>query len=379
MYKNILLMASLKILIVDDEFGIREGIKRILRKHSSSFPFIEEDFDFELSEAEDGLLALEKIKKNNYDIILLDNKLPGMEGIEILSKIRELKKEASVMMITSYASLELAVEATQKGAYNFVPKPFTPEELRTAIDDLVKHLYLKRMTRNLSKEGRQIRFQFLSVLSHELKSPLNAIEGYLRIMQDKQAGDKIENYDTMINRSMERINGMRGLIMDLLDLTRIQSGEKKRELKKIDLVDIARQAVATIEPLAIQKNIKLDIQLPEMLYMKADSTELEIIFNNLLSNGIKYNKDYGDLKFCITENNHKILIEVEDSGIGMSEDEQAMLFKEFVRIKNAQTRKISGSGLGLSIVKKIVDLYNGDILVESESGKGTKFMIELPV
>jgi len=372
-------MASLKILIVDDEFGIREGIKRILRKHSSSFPFIEEDFDFELSEAEDGLLALEKIKKNNYDIILLDNKLPGMEGIEILSKIRELKKEASVMMITSYASLELAVEATQKGAYNFVPKPFTPDELRTAIDDLVKHLYLKRMTRNLSKEGRQIRFHFLSVLSHELKSPLNAIDGYLRIMQDKQAGDKIENYDTMINRSMERINGMRGLIMDLLDLTRIQSGEKKRELKKTELVDIARQAVATIEPLAIQKNIKLDIQLPEMLYMKADSTELEIIFNNLLSNGIKYNKDYGDLKFIITENNHKILIEVEDSGIGMSNDEQAMLFKEFVRIKNAQTRKISGSGLGLSIVKKIVDLYHGDILVESESGKGTKFMIELPL
>ena len=93
------------------------------------------------------------------------------------------------MMITSYASLDLAVKATNNGAYNFVPKPFTPQELKAAMESITKHLFLKRMTRKMQAEGKEIRFQFLSVLSHELKSPINAIEGYLQIMQDKQAGN----------------------------------------------------------------------------------------------------------------------------------------------------------------------------------------------
>ena len=162
-----------------------------------------------------------------------------------------------VVMITSYASLELAVNATNKGAYDFVPKPFTPQELKTSMESITKHLFLKRMTKTLKKEGKQIRFQFLTVLSHELKAPLNAIEGYLRIMKERKAGDDIGAYDQMIDRSLERVKGMRNLIMDLLDLTHIDSGKMKREIKFQDIEPIIRTCMILTarESVAVRREV----------------------------------------------------------------------------------------------------------------------------
>jgi len=312
-------------------------------------------------------------------VILLDNKLPGIQGIEVLEELNKMKIDAAVMMITSYASLDIAVKATNFGAFNFVPKPFTPAELKSAMEGISKHLFLKRMTKRMNKEGKQIRFQFLSVLSHELKSPLNAIEGYLRIMQDKQVGDDINEYMAMIDRSLVRIKGMRGLIMDLLDLTKLESGKKTRELKRIDLVEIAKLAINTIEPLAIQRNIKLNFDADSDLLIMADAEEIEIILNNLLSNAVKYNKEDGEVHFNIKKKNNSVVLKVEDTGIGISEDNISKLFQEFTRIKTEKTRDISGSGLGLSILKKMVDLNNGTVEVQSTLDVGTTFIVTLPI
>ncbi|HPI86649.1 MAG TPA: response regulator, partial [Bacteroidales bacterium] len=155
-------MATLKVLVVDDEPGIRSGIIRIMRNFRVGYPFMDEDFDFEVIEAETGERAIEIIEAQPMDIILLDNKLPGMDGIEVLDYIKKKEYDAQVMMITSYASLDLAIKATNTGAYNFMPKPFTPDELKSSIEGITKHLYLKRMTRNMNREGKQVRFQFLS-------------------------------------------------------------------------------------------------------------------------------------------------------------------------------------------------------------------------
>ncbi|MBI9036699.1 MAG: response regulator [Bacteroidales bacterium] len=371
-------MEKLKVLVVDDEPGIRSGIERILRNYTVGYPFMDEDFHFEMIEAETGEKAIEIIDNDQVDIILLDNKLPGIHGIEVLEYINKKQYDAQVMMITSYASLDLAVKATNNGAFNFVPKPFTPQELKAAMESITKHLFLERMTRKMNQEGKQIRFQFLSVLSHELKSPINAIEGYLRIMQEKQVGENINDYQRMIARSMERLNGMRGLIMDLLDLTKLEPG-KKRNLKNIDISEIAKICVNTMEPLAIQKNIKIFVDIDHEIYFPVDNTEMEIIFNNLISNAVKYNKDNGEVHVSLKNNINSIKILVEDTGIGMSDDEISKLFHEFVRIKNVKTKNITGSGLGLSIVKKLVDVYDGKVMVSSVPDKGSKFEIELPI
>lgn len=371
-------MEKLKILVVDDEPGIRSGIERILRNYTVGFPFLDEDFSFDITEASTGEEALKIIAEVGIDIVLLDNKLPGMQGIEVLEEMNKNQFDGAVMMITSYASLDIAVKATNLGAYNFVPKPFTPQELKSALENISKHLFLKRMTRKMNKEGKQIRFQFLSVLSHELKSPINAIEGYLRIMQEKQVGNNIDEYMAMIDRSLIRIKGMRGLIMDMLDLTKLESGKKARNIQKVSVNDIAKMAVDAVLPMAIQRNIKIHFDTDSELSMLIDSGELEIILNNLLSNAVKYNKEGGVVHFNIKKKGNNLVFKIEDTGIGISRDNLSTLFKEFSRIKTEQTRDITGSGLGLSIAKKMVVLNNGEILVDSTPGIGTTFTVLLP-
>ena len=372
-------MAQLKILVVDDEPFIRSGIQRILNNFRVDYPFMNEPFDFEILEAATGEEGLEIINTNKPDIILLDNKLPGIQGVEVLSYIKEKKLDIVVVMITSYASLDLAVKATSDGAHDFIPKPFTPQELKSAIESITKNVFLKRMTKEMNLAGKQIRFQFLSVLSHELKAPLNAIEGYLRMMSDKQLGDTIDDYEQVIDRSLKRIKGMRGLILDLLDMTRIESGQKEKKIETLNLKTFAQNAIDTAKPMAIQRDVKIRLEAPEEILYPADATEMEIIFNNLISNSVKYNKDGGSVTCILKTHDQNIEIIVEDTGIGMTPEESARLFEDFVRIKNEKTRDIAGSGLGLSIIKKIIATYDGSITVSSIPDEGSTFRVLLPV
>lgn len=372
-------MAQYKILVVDDEPGIRMGTIRILQNFKVDYPFMDEHIEFVVLEAATGEEGIEVIDREMPDIILLDNKLPGIQGVEVLEYVKKRLYDIVVVMITSYASLELAVKATRDGAYDFIPKPFTPQELRSSIENITKQLFLKRMTQKMNKEGKLIRFQFLSVLSHELKAPINAIEGYIKMMDERQFGDDLSAYQEMIDRTLERIKGMRGLIMDLLDLTKIESGKPVQNLQPVNITDIARISIDTMRPYAIQKDVDIYLNTKENVMLEADPNEIEIIFNNLISNSVKYNKTGGRADVFVESQKQDVVITVTDSGIGMTEEEKMKLFKDFVRIKNQKTKNITGSGLGLSILKKIVDMYHGEIEVQSVPDKGTSFIIKLPV
>lgn len=371
-------MAIFKVLIVDDEPGIRSGTRRILQNFRVDYPFMDEHVEFEILEAESGEEGIEIIDNQMPDIILLDNKLPGIEGIEVLEYIKKNQYDILVVMITSYASLELAVKATRDGAYDFIPKPFTPQELRSSMENITKQLFLKRMTQKLNKEGKQIRFQFLSVLSHELKAPLNAIEGYVRIMKDRELGDEMQAYDEIFDRLLARVNGMKTLILDLLDFTKIESGKPTQKNQEVSLQQVARMSVDTVRPYAIQKDVNIYLNIPEDIIIEADASEIEIIFNNLLSNAVKYNRDKGRVDMSIRKDENGVKILVADTGIGMDEEEASRLFKDFVRIKNAKTKHIAGSGLGLSIIRKILELYGGEISVKSEPDVGSTFIVSIP-
>jgi two-component system sensor histidine kinase/response regulator len=370
-------MEILSVLVVDDEPGIRSGVKRILTGHKVSFPFMDDDFMFECREAASGEEALQMLEESLPEILLLDNKLPGMDGIEVLEIIRQKELDIMVAMITSYASLEVAAKATDDGAWDFIPKPFTPAELKSSIDLITKRYFLKKIQRNMKEEGKKIRYQFLSVLSHELKSPLNALEGYLQMMKGRELGEGLSEYDTVLDRSIHRVEGMRALIMDLLDFTKIRLDRKDEKIEHVNLKERAQLALYTIKPLAIQKNIAVTLS-GEEVYYEADPSDLDIIFNNLLSNAVKYNLEGGAVEISIHRKDEGVEILVRDTGIGMNELEISQLFKEFVRIKNNRTRGISGSGLGLSIVSKIAELYGGNIQVKSFPEEGSEFSVILP-
>ena len=300
-----------------------------------------------------------------------------MDGMEVLEHIKEKKMDIMVAMITSYASLEIAAKATDDGAWDFIPKPFTPAELKSSIDLITKQYFLKKIRSTMKEEGKKIRYQFLSVLSHELKSPINALEGYLQMMKDRELGEGMQDYDTVLDRSLQRLEGMRMLIMDLLDFTKIRLERKEEKIEQVKLGERAQMALSTIKPLAIQRNISLSFTGEEVCY-DADPSDLDIMFNNLLSNAVKYNREGGSVEVSIHKMEESLEIRVKDSGIGMSEEEISQLFKEFVRIKNSRTKGIDGSGLGLSIVSKIAELYGGHIHVKSQPEMGSEFSVILP-
>jgi len=370
-------MITLRTLVVDDEPGMRSSIKRALNKFRLTLPHIENEIQFDVDVAENGEEAVNKINANRPDLLLLDYKLPGISGLEILEQVKATESEMITIMITAYASIETAVTAVKRGAFDFLAKPFTPEELKNVVSKGTQRLILAREVEKLAREKHQVRFQFISVLGHELKSPLNSIEGYLDIMQHRKLGADIASYDMMINRCLVRIEGMRKMILDLLDLTRIESGQKKREVKQYDVVESAKLAIESVLPETDLRKIAVNLEAEDSIPFLCDSGEIEIVLNNLISNAVKYNRDGGKVTIHLTKMDGQLEIKVADTGIGMTQEEASKLFNEFVRIKNAKTRDILGSGLGLTILKKISSLYRGTIDVKSEPDVGSTFTVTL--
>ena len=211
------------------------------------------------------------------------------------------------------------------------------------------------------------------MLAHELKSPLNAVQGYLNILLDDiPAGDR-----HMIERSLLRLDGMKKLIFDLLDLTRIESGQKQRDFTDVDLRAVSTAAIDLQQGAAAERGLAIALDCPEGLTLYADAGEIEIVVNNLVSNAVKYNRDDGRVEVKLSRDGETVTLTVADTGIGLTEAEAAKLFNEFTRIKNEHTVNILGSGLGLSTVKKLANLYSGDATVTSTPGVGSTFTVTL--
>lgn len=376
-FRELAVAELFKVLVVDDEPGMRSGIARVLNECVIHLPEMKTEVRFTIVEADSAEHGMEIIETQNPDIVLLDHKLPGMTGLELLIKLTEKKIDVLPIMMTAYASLETAVEATRNGAYDFLAKPFLPAELKNLIRKASSRILYKRQAKSLAEEKKKVRFEFISILAHELKSPLAAIQGYLNIVHEKILGNDLEVYESMIDRSLIRLEGMKKLIFDLLDMTRIESEQRKREFTNIDVVEHTKKAIEGFALAAKEHNITINLECRDVVVMKGDALEIDIILNNLISNAIKYNKENGKVDINISSNDKYVIIQVSDTGIGMKEDETKRLFKDFVRIKNEQTRNIIGSGLGLSTVNKLVQMYEGKISVQSEFSKGSTFTVEL--
>ena len=368
---------KLSILVVDDEPGMRTGAVRALENYQVEQPEVNGTVGFELTTAGSGEAALQQMRESAPDIVLLDFRLPGISGLEVLQEIASDFPETLTIMITAYATLETAVTATKRGAYDFLAKPFTPAELKNVVGKAAARIILARRARELAEERKRVRFEFISVLAHELKAPLGAVEGYLVNMRDRVAGGDLDQYARSVDRSLLRIEGMRKLIYDLLDLTRIESGQKQRAFSTVNVRELAGLAMDAVSADADSRGISLLLRPGDPVEMEADRGEIEIILNNLISNAVKYNREGGRVDVLVGSDAEQVTIEVKDTGIGMSAEEAARLFQDFTRIRNEKTRGILGSGLGLSIVRKLAGLYDGMTSVTSEPGEGSTFTVVL--
>jgi signal transduction histidine kinase len=220
---------------------------------------------------------------------------------------------------------------------------------------------------------------FVSMVAHEIKAPLGAVEGYLNLILAGDLDRDPERRQQVVTRCLARTGALLALVQDLLEITRRDSGRLEKRLEPVDLVALVDELVQFHGRDAAARQITLTREAPAALPRPvADRNDLERVLTNLLSNAVKYNRDGGRVTVRLASTGGAVTIEVADTGIGMSEAERARLGEEFYRAKNARTRLITGTGLGVALVKKILDSYNGALEIASVPGEGSTFRVLLP-
>jgi len=483
-----------KVLIVDDEKGLRIGAQRLLTSEG-----------YEVITAENGSDGIKFGTETEFDLAVIDLKMPDIEGLEVLQRIIEKFPNTVCFIATAYASYETAVEATRLGAHSYIPKPFTPEELisnlkdgyqrrlvnleaekwrkereerllevafeKTRMNTIVNsitdgvlvvnkeglavlhnpaaHKFLEltgigveeyildklrpeiknlfdKLVNDKSAENKSytiqlelkpnreffieatasavrhpgnnvagvvivfkditelkkiefIKSQFVSMVSHELKAPIAAVYGFLKLFNDdsiKLTPEQRKDYEI---RSMVRLDGLLKMVNDLLDISRMEMKTVHKEIKKVCLHEIISSILELFQIDINKKGIEVVFDKDNSAHcINADADEISRLFTNLISNAIKYNREQGIINIKLYQSENYLVTEIKDNGIGLKPEDKKRLFTEFFRAKNDKTKNISGTGLGLSIVKRIVDSYSGKIEIESEFGEGTTFKVFLP-
>jgi len=357
------------IYVIDDDEVMRLSCFQILSKEG-----------FRIETFEDGILGLERIQQEKPHLIVVDMKMPRLGGMEVIARVHEMDPDIIIVVITGYATIDTAVDAMKAGAYDFLPKPFTPDELRLIVQRGLERIFLVKESNRLRREKEKMQRQFITFVSHQLQSPLVAVQQYLDVLkhlEDNAEKEKLQK--EWINRSHIKIKELIALIRDWLKLSKIEGGALIDKLKPINMLPILADVIKTYEDQAKEKNITLTLTSPNQIGdIKGDEECINVLFSNLIVNAIKYNKPNGKVAITVHEEEKCIEIAITDTGIGIPPENLTTIFEEFHRVINEATRKISGTGLGLPICKKIVKELGGQIKVESKLDEGSTFRVTLP-
>lgn len=368
----------INVLFIDDEPMIREQAKIYLEKYNDGIVIDACSSTKEL---------LEKMETRIYDIVVSDYRMPDMDGITLLKKIREDGKEIPFIILTGAGSEEVAMKALNNGANRYLMKGGNPklkyEILTRAIVDEVERAETKAKLKELNK----IKEDFISATAHELRTPLVPIKIYSEYLRKGKLGEINDEQKSRLDEMLKATERLSKTIQEMLDVSRLSIGETYYDMKKTSLLDLVEEAVDQIEIVASERGITVkkdfisDIEDEDNnLYVQGDRDFLVMALKNLLDNATKYSNEGDDVKINGTINEDDIQICVEDEGVGIPDGDLDDIFKEYYIAGDQLTRERSkGVGLGLFIVKKIVEDHDGKVWVESEKGKGSKFYITLPL
>lgn len=487
---------GMRVLVVDDEKDIREGSERVLTRAG-----------FLVFKASRGDEALKFLQNETVSIMLLDLMMPGIGGMEVLQQVQEINKDILVIVITGYATVETAIEAMKQGAYDFIPKPFEPDQLRLVVNRAAEKIRLTMEAEKLEQERRRnladldteksrirtiidslpngvvvtnvqgqvvlmnpafrwhfnvepehdpgdqiesyvpdkelctlimdiskgkfvdyddipayefalpnekylvargqpvlgerrecvgavvnieditalktldrLKSEFVAKVSHELRSPLSTIHEQLAVVISDMVGEISKHDQHILSRAKEKTQGLISLIGDLLDLSRIEAGVVCSEPKPVRLEDLLQSIVDFLESKTKGRNQSITLVLPEkpLPLVTADPMALESILGNLITNAINYTQEGGKISVEADHAGINVRVKVTDNGFGIAEKHIGNIFDRFYRVKDEKTRYITGTGLGLPIVKGLVDSMGGFIDVESIPGEGSAFTVLIP-
>ena len=425
------------ILIVDDDPNLRKTLSDILRAKG-----------YEAFAAKDGGEGLAMIKDHIFDIVLIDLKLPDMSGLEVLVKVKADHPHMEAIILTGNATLDSAIEATNKGVFSYLQKPYeidqlmlqvrhaiekqqaeekirqhqehledlvrgrtreldavvaehklAEEEIRKLNEDLRKRIVELEEARILAEAANKAKSDFLANMSHELTTPLNSVIGFSQILQDGLYGELSEKQKEYVSDILSSGQHLLGLITDMIDLSQVTSGSMELRLSRFLVKDVLKSSITLFNEEAIKHNLKLslDIEPDADKEIEADSGKLTQIVFNLLSNAVKFTPAGGSVSVHARPAGEDLVpahgqggqpqglplqdfieISVSDTGIGIKPEDLPGLFKDIAQLEAPYTKKYSGTGVGLILTKKLIELHGGNIWVESESGKGSTFRFAIP-
>lgn len=373
------------ILVVDDELGIRRGCQRAL-----------EPKGYNVETAASLKEAHQKIASFSYDLILLDVMMPDGRGIDLLAPIHEQDPETVTIIITGFATVELAVEAIKRGAYDFISKPFATDLLLLTVEQGLERRQLSLETRRLqtieqeakalaqAKEEMErlseFKSRFTFIVAHELRAPVGGAQSLLRALTHGKSDSLTDKQRGILQRVEARLDQLMVLINDLLDLAASKTMSADEPLKTTPLDPILHELVDHFAVEAEHKQIALHYEaVGAPVMVRATERGLARIFSNLLSNAIKYTPSGGVVRVSVQLVSPELAaVCVQDSGIGIPADALPHIGEEFFRAENARQSRAVGTGLGLSIVQQMVTFYEGSLSIESTEGKGSTFKVVLP-
>lgn len=366
-----------RILVVDDEIGMREGCRRALAMHG-----------YAVDAADSLSTAYSLVAKRPYDLFLVDVMLPDGSGLSLVESILQRDRNAVCVVITGFGSIEMAVEAVRRGAYDFLSKPFTSDELVMSVNQGLERRRLRETEARaeaLAQEKVQLerldelKSQFMLTVAHELRAPVAAAQSYLNLISRGYVPE--DEMEFTLGRVQERLKEMLALIGDLLELAGLRQAKDhlRARTSPQPMVEVLRDVCDKMRVQAEEKGQRFHVEIRAEPIIVANRDHLEAVWTNLISNAIKYTPEGGEIVVSLESNRDQLIGSVTDSGMGISEAEQERLFQDFYRTDQAKASGQIGTGLGLAIVKQIVESYGGEVSVTSEVGAGSRFTFLLPI
>ncbi|MEX2603077.1 MAG: hybrid sensor histidine kinase/response regulator [Gracilimonas sp.] len=369
------------ILLVDDTQANLRLLSHVLKKEGYNY-----------LEATNGLEAIELAEKHEPDLILLDIMMPGLDGFEVIKRIKkiDLLSDVPIIFLSSLTETDDKVQGFKYGGVDYITKPFQKEETLARIRTHLKIRFLQKQLNDRIKvlRDREVQLSRLNqkkddlvrMVSHDIKNPLTGIIGLVKLMRDS---DKIsaEEQTQMLSVIEESGTNLLNLVREVLDRESNKMVTEEIEYADIQFSDLIERVISMNKAKAVVKNISLTYSVtPRKLKVRIDPNKIEIVINNLVSNALKFTPSDGKSKVHadVKRDGNDLIISVTDTGIGIPEKMQKDLFKDTKKLSRIGTSGEVGTGLGLDIVQLYVELHGGEIWVESEIDKGTTFFIKLP-
>jgi len=360
------------ILAVDDEIDALEMFEDSFRR------------DYNVFCAHSGNQAIQILKDHDIQLVFSDQRMPGISGIELLEKVKNEKPDAVRILTTGVTDLQTAIDSINRGnIHRYIPKPWNEDELRTVVADQLRIRALdeenKRLQEDYAREKLRagVKEEILQTVSHEFRTPLTTIIGYMELLEDGHFGSLGEEQQTIIDVVFQSGLYLRQILENILLLSKIKTESVPLQLEDINVNDVLEDVVTSLQVMAAKKNLRLTLEKTDLPTILADRSKLKEVFFNLIHNGLKFTAA-GLVTITTHTDGDDIVVQVTDTGSGISDEEQKQIFNKFKQTGDFE-ESLKGLGLGLSIADGLVKLHQGTISVTSTPGQGSSFSVRLPV